>query len=87
MVNNMAQKWLLFEEEGWQIIIPETDIEAHANNPIKGKKNELAGFTCPCEPKIDYLNKKIIHNSFLDKERIESSVVNLYENKDEFDLI
>ena len=42
--------------------------------PKGTQKAELAGKFCPCSPKIDYKDKIIIHNSFIDQERIEKSI-------------
>lgn len=70
------QKWLRLDgDNGWQIIVPDTDIKPHGFP--KGKnKVELAGKFCPCEPKIYEKDKIIIHNSFQDKERIEEAMNN-----------
>lgn len=84
------QKWLVIEgQDDWQIIIPDFDSKPHADmtkKPKRSGKREVAWLNCPCNPEIDYLSKRIIHNSFIDKARIdESMVVNLYENPAEFD--
>lgn len=82
------QRWLNLQENGWQIVIPDFDTKPHANKLIKKGKMEVAGFDCPCKPKIAMQERIIIHNSFIDEERISKSmVVNLYENPAEFDLI
>lgn len=69
------QKWLVLEEDdGWNIIIPDFDSKPHATKFINPTKAELAGIECPCKPKINYLDKQIIHNSFIDEERINESI-------------
>lgn len=78
------QKWLRLDgEEGWQIVVPETDSKPHSNDRTK-----LAYLDCPCKPKVNVFDKIIVHSSFKDKDRInQSMVVNLHENPDEMDLI
>jgi hypothetical protein len=71
----MKQKWLVLEgDDGWQIVIPETDTKPHSTDNSNKVKKELSYIDCPCFPKIDYLNKIIIHNSFKDTIIIEESV-------------
>lgn len=72
------QKWLILDaDDGWQIVIPDTDIKPHSTTAIKGKENELAWLDCPCKPKIDVGDKIIVHNSFEDMERINKSMESL----------
>jgi hypothetical protein len=35
------------------------------------EEHELTGFSCKCEPKIDWDNEIVIHNSFNHREIIE----------------
>lgn len=83
-----TQKWLVLEEKGWQVVIPDFDIRPHAKVKISKGKMKLAWMDCPCKPKVSVLDKIIIHNSYMDKQKIdESMIVNLYENPAEMDLI
>jgi len=67
-------KWLALEDEingyKWIVILPETDIKPHSKE-LTGDKRELADNDCPCNPRIDWINNLIIHNSFEDIEKIE----------------
>ena len=67
------QKWLVLEDDGWQIVIPDSDILPHGF-PQGKKKTELAGHDCPCKPKINWNDRMIIHNSFQDSQRIKDSI-------------
>ena len=70
------QKWLRLDgDDGWQIVIPEVDIKPHSTDTHPTKR-ELAELNCPCKPKIDVLNKIIVHNSFEDAERIDKAMNN-----------
>lgn len=67
------QKWLILDGGGgWQIIVPNIDDKPHGFP--KGDKAKLSDWDCPCKPKIDWIDKIIIHNSFIDMERIEKSL-------------
>lgn len=77
------QQWLRLDgDDGWQIVIPESDTRPHAiltneeASRVKANKDkvELAGIDCPCNPKVNYLDKIIVHNSFNDEDRIEQSM-------------
>jgi hypothetical protein len=81
------QRWLVLQDSGWKIVIPETDSKAHENSQDKKKKIAIAGLTCPCKPKIYWVDKILVHNSFMDMEKINDSIVNLYENPAEMNLI
>lgn len=71
---NEAQKWLRLDMKGgWQIIVPEIDIEPHGF-PEKTEDTELAGLNCPCKPEVTVGGKMIIHNSFLDIKRIDEAM-------------
>lgn len=70
-------------EDGWQIVIPESDILPHADitpeqaDKLKAVGNaelEVAGMTCPCKPKVDVGSRIIIHNSFEDQVRINDAM-------------
>lgn len=66
-------KWLVLEEGGWHIVIPELDVKPHSVED-KGKKRDLAHANCPCGPKISYTEQMIVHNSFSDKMGLEISI-------------
>ena len=69
------QKWLLFNEEDFVMVIPNFDSKPHSIvEGRKKKSHDVAFFNCPCNPKIDLSGKPyIIHNSFIDQERIDKS--------------
>jgi len=70
-----AQKWLRIDaDDDWQVIIPDFDIKAHGVKKISKNQKELAWLDCPCKPKIALEDKIIVHNSFIDMERIEKSL-------------
>lgn len=66
-------RWLVLEEDGWRIVIPEFDVRPHST-ATKGKKRELAYTECPCGPKVSWEDQSVIHNSFSDKMGLEISV-------------
>lgn len=70
------QKWLIFDEESCVIIVPNFDSKPHGQTKDTDGKLLLAGFDCPCKPKMSWNGEKpmIIHNSFFDKERIDKSM-------------
>ncbi len=75
-LNMKKQMWNVLESNGWKIVIPETDSKPHGFP--EGKQDaELAWMNCPCKPKIDALNKMIVHNSFIDIERIDRQMETL----------
>jgi hypothetical protein len=67
-------KWLVIEENGWRIIIPDFDSKPHSTDVTDSTDKKLAWLDCPCKPKIDWQSGMIIHNSFFDKEIIEKSM-------------
>ena len=70
------QKWLRLDvDDGWQIVVPNFDNKPHAIILEGQTKAELADANCPCKPKIDWIDKIIIHNSFIDKEKIDKSLL------------
>jgi hypothetical protein len=73
-MNSDSQKWLRIEEDNWTVIIPDFDSKPHSADTTKRKKKGLAWLNCPCEPTVQYLVQVIIHNSFIDLEKIEKSV-------------
>lgn len=83
------QEWLVLEgDHDWKIILPSFDIRAHSNdsdevlkayNGKDGVEAELASEDCPCKPKIDEENRLIIHNSFIDQQRVRDSIKNNFE--------
>lgn len=74
---NEAQKWLRIDgDDGWQIIVPETDIKPHGF-PGEDKEAELAWFECPCNPEVDREGKIIAHKSFQDTEIIDEHLKRL----------
>lgn len=60
--------WLLLEDDGWQIIMPDSDTQPHSKlvliYPDGKREADLAGWDCPCKPKVEWKNKMIIHNAF-----------------------
>lgn len=71
------QKWLVINEEDFVMVIPDFDSKIHStpDKKINDSEYEVAFFNCPCQPKIDLSEKPyILHNSFIDKERIEKSL-------------
>lgn len=75
------QKWLRLDGyDGWQYIIPEWDIEAHGHPKERDRSTNLAFLDCPCSPKLDLINKLIIHNSFQDMKRITESINKIINN-------
>ena len=72
------QKWLRLDDEDWQIVIPDIDIKPHGILKVGELKVELAGRECPCNPKINWEDKIIVHNSFQDIEKIEKSLKNIF---------
>ena len=70
------QKWVVLESGGWRIVMPDIDILPHSVDE-KPHHKKLAGMDCPCKPKINYLDKMIVHNSFEQKEKIAKSMNNL----------
>lgn len=64
------------DDWGWQIVIPNFDIRPHSTDPNPSRK-ELAYLDCPCKPKINFLEKTIVHNSFIEIDAIEESMKRL----------
>jgi hypothetical protein len=63
------QRWLRLDcENGWQAVVPDVDMKAHASlvivSPDGEKEGELARWDCPCRPEVDWRNQIVIHNSF-----------------------
>jgi hypothetical protein len=76
-----GQKWLVLDgDDGWQIIVPETDIKPHGYVKEGETEVDLADFDCPCKPRIDG-HKIIIHNSFEDMEKINVHLQELISDK------
>lgn len=73
---NEKQKWLRLDDGDWQIVVPNIDSKPHGIVGEDKTKAELAGQECPCNPKINWIDKIIIHNSFEDMEKIEKSLEN-----------
>lgn len=73
MKKYFEQKWLTLQDEGWVVVIPDTDTQPHSTDRKK-KERELAGIDCPCKPKIDVGAQMIVHNSFQDLERLENAM-------------
>ncbi len=67
-------KWIVLEDDGWRIVLPETDIKPHGFPQKDTYRAELAGQECPCKPKVYWENKMIVHNSFEDEEKIDKSL-------------
>ena len=73
------QRWLIFEDNGWQIIIPDFDIKPHGF-PNGTDDVEVENLNCPCGLRIDWLNRAIIHNSFEEKEKVEQAMLRISES-------
>jgi len=62
------QKWLRLEAgDGWQIFIPDFGNESHSTD-TKNTKMKWLWMNCPCKPKVNILDKIIVHNSFTDRD-------------------
>lgn len=71
------QRWLVIEDEGWDVIIPDFDDQPHGHIVDGETKCDLAWSDCPCKPRFltsdkdgMYARPKIIHNSFRDMNAI-----------------
>lgn len=85
MRNKKLHKWLLLQDKDEPVshIVPDFDSKPHG---IPKGKNKilLADIDCPCKPKLSidkYGKTLIIHNSFIDQERINKSL-NTFNRKD-----
>lgn len=62
------QRWALLDlDDCWQAVVPTPDSKPHSTLILViGKKQEadLAGWDCPCKPRVEWKDKIIIHNSF-----------------------
>jgi len=45
--------------EGWQHIIPVNDLIEHENNVVT--RQGFKTYPCPCNPRLDYENRLVIH--------------------------
>lgn len=70
------QKWLTLDDEECVHVVPDFDSKPHGFPKGKGKA-VLSDMDCPCKPKIDFSGSKpiIVHNSFIDQEAIEKSMI------------
>ena len=68
----MKQKWLVLDDCSWKIVVPEIDVKPHSFP--ERLTTPLAAATCPCKPKISWREKIIVHNSFMDEMRMNSSL-------------
>lgn len=75
--DDRQQKWLVLKENGWVIVITDFDSKPHGFIKKNRNKGYLAGLDCPCKPEIDWLSQTIIHNSFIDSERVEEAMKKL----------
>lgn len=66
-------KWLVLDDEGWKIVMPETDIAPHSTE-TEGEERELAHASCPCKPKVSYEDLMVIHNSFAEKKAVDEAL-------------
>lgn len=74
------QKWLRLDgDDDWQIILPDFDSKPHAIKKINDSEMELAWLDCPCQPKVDIGSRIIIHNSFIDKEKVDKAIGKLFK--------
>ena len=72
-MNDKKHKWLRLDaDDGWQIVIPDFDSQPHATERKDGA--EVAWMDCPCKPRMSVGEKIIVHNSFIDEERIQASL-------------
>ena len=71
--------------DGWQVIIPESDILPHGLPKEGEKETSLAWLDCPCKPKVNVGDKIIIHNSFTEKKFLNEVLI--HENPDEMNLV
>jgi hypothetical protein len=55
----------------WQHVSPNNDLQEHI----------LVGFNCPCNPRIDFNNRIVIHNSWDCRESIEEAKEILIEEE------
>lgn len=69
-------KWAVLDDDHVVHVIPESDIKPHGIRTGDELKVEVADINCPCNPKIDFRNEKvlIIHNSFEDKQFLDDLI-------------
>lgn len=71
---NNKQRWLKIDgNDGWIIVVPDFDDKPHSLDTINNK-NELAMENCPCKPDINFIDKILVHKSFIDNNRINESL-------------
>lgn len=63
------QRWAVVQlDDGWQAVLPTPDDMPHSTlilvNADGSKEADLAGWECPCKPKVEWKDKIIVHNSF-----------------------
>lgn len=83
-MNEEKQKWLRLDaDDGWQIIVPDIDSKPHISKKtsINNGELEIGWMDCECNPKVNAFTKMIIHNSFIDKERINQSFKDNFNSK------
>lgn len=72
------QKWLRFKDDfNWTIVMPDFDSKPHGF-PEDTTKALLEYASCPCNPIVDFENSIIIHNSFIDQEKIEEAMKKVF---------
>lgn len=82
------QLWYILEDspiKNWITILPSPDTKPHSRQAYKGfqkedfvgKEFEISDLGCPCKPKIDWIDQKVIHNSFSDMDKVEVSMNNI----------
>lgn len=71
-------KWVTFKDDsGWFVVVPESDIAPHGHAKVGETDVELAGFDCPCGPRVDWQNSMIIHNSFAEREKTQDAFISI----------
>lgn len=72
----MEGNWIILEEDGWKIVIPEIDKKPHSTQK-NGKRRTLAWSKCLCNPKVDFSAQMIVHNSFEDAAKVKQAMQKL----------
>jgi hypothetical protein len=85
-MNPEDQVWKLYHEDNYILIIPDPDIKPHTDQAVDDDvgEYELGWLNCPCKPKMEFDGHTytVIHNSFLNQERLEMSLKTNLNEKD-----